>query len=281
MRSSYIDFTDEELSSVLDEKIAVALNENLARIALPQLSSHEQFRLANTIECVAMVEKHQRSMDDNAARYLLFFRQHMLRRSQGIANKDTVSWREIVWAYHSSSQDILTDLVSRQFNGKLIWKAARESGLFMWLSDSTAVVRVCHIIRLGLRTNWLSRKHNSKFWPGVNIPRRKRGTPSTVLSITSPLERRIFFRVSGASHIGTANKRLPNVCWQMTSKNHDGGHQRSRTPMHCLASDDLVIPHSDCLRTSNQLTPNRIRSIFLPSRRSSARRCKCHYKSDG
>jgi hypothetical protein len=141
MRSSYLDSTEEEFSSVIDEKAAAALNECLARIALPQLSSHEQFRLADTIECVAMVEKHRRSMDDNAARYLLFFRQHMLRRSQGVANKDTVSWREIVWAFYSSSQDILTDLVSRQFNGKLTWKAARESGLFMWLSDPIAVVR--------------------------------------------------------------------------------------------------------------------------------------------
>ncbi|KAJ5581798.1 RAVE complex protein Rav1 C-terminal [Penicillium sp. DV-2018c] len=139
LRSSYVDPSDEEISSVMDEKTAVALNESLSRIALPQLSSHEQFRLADTIECVAMVDKHRRSMDDNAARYLLFFRQHMLRRSQGVANKDTVSWREIVWAYHSSSQDILTDLVSRQFNGKLTWKAARESGLFMWLSDTAAV----------------------------------------------------------------------------------------------------------------------------------------------
>lgn len=140
LRSSYVDASiDEEFSSVIDEKIAEALNENLARITLPQLSSHEQFRLVDTVECVATVEKHRRSMDDNAARYLLFFRQHMLRRSQGVANKDTVSWREVVWAFHSGSQDILTDLVSRQYQGKLTWKAARESGIFMWLSDLTAL----------------------------------------------------------------------------------------------------------------------------------------------
>ncbi|KAJ5167097.1 uncharacterized protein N7482_005878 [Penicillium canariense] len=117
MRSSYTDAAvAEELSFVMDESTAQALNENLARIALPQISSHEQFRLVDTIECVATVEKHRRSMDDNAARYLLFFRQHMLRRSQGVANKGTVSWREIVWAFHSGSQDILADLISRQFN---------------------------------------------------------------------------------------------------------------------------------------------------------------------
>lgn len=137
---SYVDAVEEEPSSIVNEQVAEVFNENLARVALPQLSSHEQFRLVDIVECVATVEKHRRSMDDNAARYLLFFRQHMLRRSQGVANKNMLSWREIVWAFHSGSQDILTDLVSRQFSGKLTWKAARESGMFMWLSDLTALV---------------------------------------------------------------------------------------------------------------------------------------------
>ncbi|KAH8698569.1 WD repeat protein [Talaromyces proteolyticus] len=136
LRSS-TDLDDHE-PQVLNENVAAILNENLTRVTLPQLSSHEQFRLVDLIECVATVEKHRRSMDANAARYLLFFRHHMLRRSQGVANKDTVSWREIVWALHSDSQDIIADLVSRQFSGKMLWKSARESGIFMWLSDPTA-----------------------------------------------------------------------------------------------------------------------------------------------
>jgi hypothetical protein len=142
MQSAHADFSVDDESQVVDENVAAILNENLTRVTLPQLSSREQFRLVDTIECVATVEKHRRSMDGNAARYLLFFRQHMLRRSQGVANKDTVSWREIVWALHSGSQDILADLVSRQSNMKLLWKSARESGIFMWLSDLTALVRV-------------------------------------------------------------------------------------------------------------------------------------------
>lgn len=146
LRSSYADFSTDDESQTLDENVAAIVNENLTRVTLPQLSSQEQFRLADTIECVATVEKHRRSMDDNAARYLLFFRQHMLRRSQGLSNKNTVSWREIVWAMHSGSQDILTDLVSRQFNGKMVWKSARESGIFMWLSDLTALVGMTFLL---------------------------------------------------------------------------------------------------------------------------------------
>jgi hypothetical protein len=127
---------------MLDEGVASIMTENLTRVALPQLSSKEQFRLVDTIECVATVEKHRRSMDDNAARYLLFFRQHMLRRSQGLPEKVTIPWREIVWAFHSGSQDILADLVTKQFHGKMLWENARESGIFMWMTDLSALVCV-------------------------------------------------------------------------------------------------------------------------------------------
>ncbi|QSS60116.1 WD domain-containing protein [Histoplasma capsulatum] len=135
MPSSYGDFTTDCESSVVDETLGTALNENLMRVALPQLTSTEQFRLVNIIECVATVDKHRRSMDDNAARYLLFFRQHVLRRSQGLPEQPTVSWREIVWALHSDSHEILVDLVSRQYQGKMLWEHAKESGIFMWITD--------------------------------------------------------------------------------------------------------------------------------------------------
>ena len=168
----------------MDEQTSTILNENLARITLPQLSSQEQFRLADTIECVATVEKHRRSMDDNAARYLLFFRQHMLRRTQGVANKDTVSWREIVWAFHSGSQDILSDLVSKQFGGKMTWKSARESGIFMWLSDNTAIVSMpFYSLRVVLLTD--NSKRNWKLSLEMSTRKQKRRTQSTVPCIIS------------------------------------------------------------------------------------------------
>ena len=184
MHSSYADLSLEDESTVVDENTAVMLNENLARFALPQLSSQEQFRLVDTIECVATVEKHRRSMDDNAARYLLFFRQHMLRRSQGVANKDTVSWRETVWAFYSGSQDILVDLVSRQFSGKLTWKAARESGMFMWLSNAAAVVREVFLAHQIVLTG--DSEPNWKSLLGTSIPKAKTRIRSTAHCTTSP-----------------------------------------------------------------------------------------------
>jgi hypothetical protein len=120
------------------ESVASAINEKLTQIALPHLSRQEQIHLADIVECVAIVEKQRRSMDDNAARFMLFFRQHALRR--GRSNEIFLSWREINWAYHSNSQDILVDMVSRQFHGKMLWEHARESGMFMWMTDQAALV---------------------------------------------------------------------------------------------------------------------------------------------
>lgn len=118
--------------------MALAINEKLTKIALPQLSRQEQIHLADIVECVAIVEKQRRSMDDNAARFMLFFRQHALHR--GRSNEVHLSWREINWAYHSNSQDILADMVSRHFQGRMLWEHARESGMFMWMTDATALV---------------------------------------------------------------------------------------------------------------------------------------------
>lgn len=140
MRSSYADFIEADEPDIVSEDLAASVNENLTKLAVPHLSSHEQIHLADIIECVATAEKHRRSMDDNAMRYLLFFRQHMLRKGQVPSLRVSVTWREIVWAYHSDSQEILVDLVSRQFQGRILWERARESGMFMWMTDISALV---------------------------------------------------------------------------------------------------------------------------------------------
>ena len=138
IQSSYAEFAVEE-EQVIVQAVALALNEKLSKVTLPQISSREQFYLADIVECVASVEKHRRSLDANAARYLLFFRQQILRKSQGLEEQVNISWREIAWAFHSDSQDILIDLVSRSYQGKMLWEHARQSGMFMWLMDNNAL----------------------------------------------------------------------------------------------------------------------------------------------
>lgn len=132
-RMSYDD-SGEQFS----EEVAQDISERLTKVGLPQLSGHEQIQLVDIIECVGLVEKQRRSLDENGARFMLFFRQHALRK--GRTDEISISWREINWAYHSTSQDILVDFVSRQHHGSLVWEHAKESGMFVWLTDNAAVV---------------------------------------------------------------------------------------------------------------------------------------------
>ncbi|KAI4173510.1 MAG: hypothetical protein LQ343_002848 [Gyalolechia ehrenbergii] len=129
---------DEEAEVDLED-VAASLNESLTKTSIPQLSSRQQMHLADMVECISTVEKHRRSMDENAIRYLLFFRQHMIRKAQVPSHRADITYREITWAYHSASQDILIDLVSRQFQGRMLWEHAKECGLFMWMSDLNAL----------------------------------------------------------------------------------------------------------------------------------------------
>ncbi|KAF4591525.1 hypothetical protein GQ602_001824 [Ophiocordyceps camponoti-floridani] len=98
-----VDPDGEKDDAEFSEHTASSINEKLVEIGISQLSGHEQIQLAD------MVDQMQ------------------------------LSWREINWAFHSNSQDMLVDFVSRQSHGKLLWEHARESGMFMWLSDLNAV----------------------------------------------------------------------------------------------------------------------------------------------
>lgn len=148
MRSSYAEFVEEIEPDTVSEDLASSLTEKLAKLAVPHLSNQEQMHLADIVECVATAEKHRRSMDENATRYLLFFRQHMLRKGHTPEGRFGLTWREIVWAQHSESQDILVHLISKQFKGRMLWKHARGSGIFMWVTDISALVspELCTLI---------------------------------------------------------------------------------------------------------------------------------------
>lgn len=48
-----------------------------------------------------------------------------------------LSPREILWAFHSSSQEILASSLSDAFSNKINWSAARSIGLFYWIRDES------------------------------------------------------------------------------------------------------------------------------------------------
>ncbi len=131
---------DEDNVAEFPESAAAALKEKLLQLQLPHVSEKEKMHLIDIAECFGSLEKHRRSVDDLGIRYLAFLHWGVLRASRADGEILQLPWREITWASLSNSHDILVDRTSRLFQGRMLWKHARESGMFMWMSDIIALV---------------------------------------------------------------------------------------------------------------------------------------------
>ncbi|ODQ51977.1 hypothetical protein SAICODRAFT_82421 [Saitoella complicata NRRL Y-17804] len=124
---------DGESPSIFTAEKAAELNQLLAEVTIPYLSRYNQMRLAAIITCVAEIEQHRRSMDLNGARYYLFLKLHGLTKHERQGGGDvSMSTRDFLWAFHSTSQEILMDRTMRAYDNRLSWADARESGMFLW-----------------------------------------------------------------------------------------------------------------------------------------------------
>ena len=106
------------------------LKENIEKQRVSYLSDEEMSNLVKTVDIIGKLENIRTSVDEHALLYL-----------QGlyISGETGVPWRSIMYASLSNSQEVLVDLVTHYYGGKLTWDAARKSGLFMWLSEPDSV----------------------------------------------------------------------------------------------------------------------------------------------
>ena len=237
--TSYPEDKDDEEPETITKNLAASLHEIMEKVALPHLTNPEQVRLAGLIESVATAEKQMGSMDTNAVRYHIFLSQHMLRRRQKSTDCTKVAWREIVWAFHSNCQDILIDLISRQFRGRTLWEDARESGMFMWMNDQNTLVSELH--RTSMHVSHIMHSvRNSKSSPVMSTLRQTKRTQLIVVYSTSRSRKRTYSWASGGWHHGTESKQARRGYSRTTSPRQGGRPQHSRMLMLCLGNDVLV-----------------------------------------
>lgn len=127
---------------LINEKAAATLSEYLANSALPQLSASNRARLGQLAKHFATLQRYQQSVDENALRYL--YHSNLLSSESEPTTSPT--YRDIIFASRSTSQEILIDHLTRTAHGKLTWAPARCSGLFMWLADPAATRQQMEII---------------------------------------------------------------------------------------------------------------------------------------
>lgn len=51
-----------------------------------------------------------------------------------------LKYRDIVWAYHSDSQEVLLEASIKACPGKLTWENAKALGIFLWISSPEVLV---------------------------------------------------------------------------------------------------------------------------------------------
>ena len=137
------------------------------------MTSRDQSQLADMVWSLAMLEKHHRSLDANAMRYLLVFQRKTLGKASG--NHVRIGWREIAWAHHSESQEILVDQISRNY-GRMLWKDAKESGMFMWMTNLDGVVsRTTYSAFVTADASF--REYSLRVLRVTNIPKLTKRTP--------------------------------------------------------------------------------------------------------
>lgn len=139
-------------NALLEGDIISSLKQQLEEIDLPKTSDTEQERLKIVLGTIIYMQEHMGSLDENGFRYLFSWKLHVLelesernRQSPGtdkpVSNGDEaplpivpeMSWGEIVFAYHSETQQPLLEALHNYYSGKLDWLTVRKLGIPAWL----------------------------------------------------------------------------------------------------------------------------------------------------
>ncbi|GAA5841848.1 hypothetical protein JCM11251_005402 [Rhodosporidiobolus azoricus] len=150
--SSRPTFTEEDLGRLLSA---------LRKQSLKGLTKLEHEHLAVLAQTVLETQARKSSLDENGLRFLVSLRSFYLYHSATVSpaalsstaatlNGPLVSqrlkYRDMVWAFHSDSQDLLLEEATKACGGKLTWEKARILGLGLWLKSPEVLARTMETI---------------------------------------------------------------------------------------------------------------------------------------
>ncbi|KAF9566167.1 hypothetical protein CPC08DRAFT_733774 [Agrocybe pediades] len=117
--------------------------------SLPNLSSNEQAHLIVLIQTTLEIEEQRRALDSNGLRYLISMRSfYIINRRASVPSltgvgttggrsgrRERLRYRDMIWAFHSESQELLLNASLAACNGKALWADARALGIAIWLNS--------------------------------------------------------------------------------------------------------------------------------------------------
>ncbi|KAJ7786153.1 RAVE protein 1 C terminal-domain-containing protein [Mycena metata] len=145
---------DDDEEEGFSRGVVNRLIETLEHNPLPHLTPNEQAHLLVLIQTTLEIDEQRRALDANGLRYLISMRsfyilnhrasapgspqsQNTIPRQTG--RRERLRYRDMVWAFHSESQDLLLSASTAACNGKMCWSDARALGISIWLNSIDAM----------------------------------------------------------------------------------------------------------------------------------------------
>ncbi|GAA6036036.1 hypothetical protein JCM8097_006576 [Rhodosporidiobolus ruineniae] len=148
---SHLELTEDALSRLL----SATRQQKLAG-----LSRIEHDHLAILAKTVFETQARKTAIDENGLRFLVSLRSFYLYRSSstptdldstaatlnGPLVAQRLKYRDMLWAFHSESEELLLEEATQVCGGKLTWERARTLGVPIWLKSQDSFVRTMEAI---------------------------------------------------------------------------------------------------------------------------------------
>ncbi|GJJ09914.1 hypothetical protein Clacol_004138 [Clathrus columnatus] len=134
---------DGVFSKELAERLIALLDSN----PVPGLTSNEKAHLIVLIRTTSEVDEQRRALDSNGLRYLISMRSFYILNERTDSSKvkplsrgrSRLRYRDMVWAFHSESQEILLNASIQACGGKMTWDDAKALGAFIWMESAESM----------------------------------------------------------------------------------------------------------------------------------------------
>ncbi|KAI0361166.1 WD repeat-containing protein [Trametes cingulata] len=148
---------DEEEEDPFSPSAIRKLLDHLEEKPIPHLTPSENASLLVLIQTALEIEEQRRALDANGLRYLISMRSfYILNRrasepsspaspTNGTAptlqlkRRERLRYRDMIWAFHSDSQEVLLSTSVAACGGKMCWPDARALGVFIWMHSTDAM----------------------------------------------------------------------------------------------------------------------------------------------
>ncbi|CDO73196.1 hypothetical protein BN946_scf185007.g251 [Trametes cinnabarina] len=145
---------EEEDEDPFSSGVVRKLLDRLEEKPIPHLSPNENASLLVLIQTALEIEEHRRALDSNGLRYLISMRSFYILNSRAsepntpssapngtaalrqLKRRERLRYRDMLWAFHSDSQELLLATSMTACGGKMCWADARALGVFTWLRSA-------------------------------------------------------------------------------------------------------------------------------------------------